>query len=170
VTTALTKNRAARRVERRAADGGVVTEYLGFRVASNSYALPVSIVREIVRAAHVTPVPRAPAGVLGIASFRGRVVTIIDLGTRLGLTCSIALPAAGPLRGHRLRILMVDIGLETLGYLVDEVLMVYRLSNKDIERATHTLGSDAGAHVAGIARPAESEEVLLLLDAKALVP
>jgi len=160
--------RTARAAERRP-DEGAVTEYLGFRVASSSYALPVAIVREIVRSGQLTPVPRAPPGVLGISSFRGRVITVIDLGRRLGLASSVVQPAAGPVRVSRLRILMLDIGVETLGFLVDEVLMVYRLSARDIERAT-TVGSDVGNHVTGIARPAESEDVVLLLDPKALVP
>jgi purine-binding chemotaxis protein CheW len=172
VRRARTAQRAARtaRAAERRPDEGSVTEYLGFRVASSNYALPVSIVREIARSGQLTPVPRAPPGVLGISSFRGRVITVIDLGSRLGLASSVVQPvAAGPVRVSRLRILMVDIGPETLGFLVDEVLMVYRLSARDIERAT-TVGSDVGIHVTGIARPAEAEDVVLLLDPKALVP
>ncbi len=161
--------RAQPKKPERRVDAGV-TEYLGFRVGSSSYALPVSMVREIVRATFVTPVPRAPEYVLGIASFRGRVVTIVDLGTRMGVTCSVVSPAGGQLKGRRLRILMIDMGTETLGYLVDEVLQVYRLASNDIERAAATLGSDSNSHVTGIARPPEADDVVLLLDAKALAP
>lgn len=162
------RSRATRNVERRP-DDGAITEYLGFRVASSNYALPVQMVREIVRSGHLTPVPRAPPGVLGISSFRGRVITVIDLGSRLGMASSVVHPVAGPIKVPKLRILMVDVGTETLGYLVDEVLQVYRLSSRDIERAT-TVGADVGMHVTGIARPQEGAEVVLILDPKALVP
>jgi purine-binding chemotaxis protein CheW len=162
------RGRATRQVERRQEDGGL-TEYLAFRVGSSTYALPVSIVREIVRSGTLTPVPRAPNGVLGISSFRGRVVTVIDLGGLLGVACSVVQPTSGPIRIPRLRILMIDVGQETLGYLVDDVVQVYRLAPRDVESAT-TVGSDVGAHVTGIARPQESGEVVLLLDPKALLP
>ncbi len=162
--------RELRRGERQHVNEASLTEYIAFRVATASYALPVSLVREIVRAAHITPVPRAPDAVMGITSFRGRIVTIIDLGRRLGLSCTV-LPEYDPAspQASRVRILMIDIGVETVGLLVDEVLMVHRLGNFDIERAANALGADTDRNVAGIARPGDGDEVLLLLDAKALV-
>ncbi|MFO0555633.1 MAG: chemotaxis protein CheW [Polyangiaceae bacterium] len=168
----LTRSRQPRTTEA-VKDAGGVTEYLGFKVASITGAFPVSIVREIARTAPITPVPRAPNGVLGITSFRGRVVTVIDLGQRMGLASSTIgrSPAmfAGNARTNRIRVLMVDVGQETIGFVVDEVLLVYRFGAKEIERATHTLGTDVGAHVVGIARPSPTE-VVLLLEAKALLP
>lgn len=147
-----------------------LTEYIAFRVATATFGVAVSLVREIVRTAHITPVPRAPESIVGITSFRGRIVTIVDLGRRLGLACSV-LPTEDDTSGHasRVRILMIDIGAETVGLLVDEVLMVHRLGPLDVERASHAVGPDVDRHVAGIARPGEGNEVILLLDAKALV-
>lgn len=162
------RGRASRQIERRQEDGGL-TEYLAFRVGSAAYALPVAIVREIVRSGTLTPVPRAPRGVLGICSFRGRVVTVIDLGGLLGVACSTVQPIMGPIHIPRVRILMIDVGQETLGYVVDDVLQVYRLAPRDVE-STNTIGSDVGAHVTGIARPQDGQEVVLLLDPKALLP
>jgi purine-binding chemotaxis protein CheW len=167
VTRALSR-RSARNVERRP-DDGALTEYLGFRVASSNYAIPVQIVREIVRSGQLTPVPRAPPGVLGISSFRGRVITVVDMTNRLGLGTALVQSMPGPMRVAKLRILMVDLGQETIGYLVDEVLQVYRLSPRDIERPT-AVGADVGLHVTGIARPQEGGDVILILDPKALVP
>lgn len=162
--------RARRNNVERRNDDGALTEYLAFRVASAKHALPVSIIREIVRSAQLTPVPRAPAAVLGITSFRGRVVTVVDLGRRLDLACAVLPGTAARLGGGKLRILMVDMGTETIGLMVDEVLQVHRLANREIERASTSIGSDVGAHVIGIARPADEEDVLLLLDPKALLP
>jgi chemotaxis signal transduction protein len=65
---------------------------------------------------------------------------------------------------------MADINGEIVGLVVDEVLTVYRLSARDIERATTTVGTDAEANIVGIARIPESDEILLLLEGKALVP
>lgn len=166
--TAMTKMRAQRTLERRTE--GALNEYLAFRVASTTYALPVSIIREIVRGAQITPVPRAPAAVLGITSFRGRVVTVIDMARQLGLACSVVPETSHRIGGPRIRILMADINGEILGLVVDEVLTVHRLLSRDIERATTTVGTDAGAQIVGIAREQDDDEILLLLEAKALVP
>jgi purine-binding chemotaxis protein CheW len=171
--------RAARKPDRRT-DDGVLTEYLGFGIAGANYAVPVTLVREIVRGAQLTPVPRAPLGVLGIASFRGRVVTVVDLGTRLGRDGATFQPLPAPMRLQKLRILMIDVGQETIGFLVDEVHQVYRFAARDVERS-NTLGADVGQHVTGIARPnvvqatddpgsPNRDHVVLILDPKALTP
>ncbi len=169
-TLAKRENNNRRNERAAAAADASITEYIAFRVATATYAIAVSLVREIVRTAHITPVPRAPESVMGITSFRGRIVTIVDLGRRLGLACSV-LPDDSTMPGQasRVRVLMIDVGSETIGLLVDEVLMVHRLGTADIERATHALGPDVDRHVAGIARPGDGHEVILLLDAKALV-
>jgi purine-binding chemotaxis protein CheW len=152
---------------------GSVTEYLACRVAMVQYAIPVSLVREIVRSAHITRVPRAPESVLGVTSFRGRIVTIVDLARRLGLACAVLPPpdrkAFGAARALRVRILMVEAGGEIIGLLVDEVLIVHRLSDKEIERAVHAVGSDVGDHVLGMARPVQGGEVVQILDVKMLL-
>ncbi len=164
----MTKMRAQRSSERRVE--GSVTEYLAFRVASTKYALPVAVIREIVRTAHITPVPRAPPSVLGIMSFRGRVVTVVDVARQLDLACSVIPTAPTRLGGARVRVLMAEIQAETLGLVVDEVLTVHRLANRDIERASTTVGTDVGAQIVGIAREQDSDEIIQLLEAKALVP
>jgi purine-binding chemotaxis protein CheW len=164
----LTRVRAQRTIER--GKEGAINEYLAFRVASTTYALPVVIIREIVRTAQITPVPRAPTSVMGVTSFRGQVVTVVDMARRLSLACSIFPETSHRVGGARVRILMADINGEIVGLVVDEVLTVYRLSARDIERATTTVGTDAEANIVGIARIPESDEILLLLEGKALVP
>ncbi len=166
--TRMTRLRAQRSIERRTE--GSVTEYLAFRVASTKYALPVAVIREIARTAHVTPVPRAPSAVLGIMSFRGRVVTVIDVARQLDLACSVIPSSPTRLGGARMRVLMADIQGETLGLVVDEVLTVHRLANRDIERPSTAVGSDVGAQIIGIARERDDDEIIQLLEAKALVP
>lgn len=49
------------------------------------YALPVEAVREIAKLGAITPVPGAPAEVLGVWNLRGDVMGVIDLAALLGL-------------------------------------------------------------------------------------
>lgn len=130
----------------RAAASGPRTEYLAFTLAGDTYAAPVSLVREILKPPPLTPVPRAPDATMGIVSVRGQLVTVIDLRRRMRLH------EATPTR--RARILLVDAtNGETLGLFVDEVQQVYRLADAEIEHAATALGGDVAGYIAGIARP-----------------
>ena len=139
----------------------VVRELLAFELAGERYALPLAVVKEIMRVPAVTEVPRAPEAVLGVLSARGRVTTLIDLRTRLRLQ-------ERPF-STRTRVLLVEHGDEVVGLLVDAVLQVQRLASNEIELSS-VLGAGAPAHLLGIGRPtppgggarAEGDMVLLL--------
>ena len=168
--------RAARATRALAADANA-REYLAFDLATERYALPLGCVREIMRVPQVTEVPRGPDDVLGVISARGAVTTLIDLRRRLHL------PEAA--LSHRARVLLVDLGEEVVGLLVDAVLQVHRLAQDEIELAA-VMGGSAPTHLSGIGRPhahvtegeaeAQAEaskggagELLLLIDPSALL-
>jgi purine-binding chemotaxis protein CheW len=54
-------------------------------VAGHLVALPLAKVREVVRAAAITPLPASPPGVDGVVDVRGTVVPVVDARVRLGL-------------------------------------------------------------------------------------
>jgi len=58
-------------------------EALSFIVDNEFFAVDVSYVQTVVRKIPVTLVPTAPDEVLGIANFKGRVITILCLNTFL---------------------------------------------------------------------------------------
>src|SRR6185295_16992395 len=62
---------------------GPRVEYLAFRLGTDTYAVPIGEVREILKMPPVTEVPRAPKEVVGVVSVRGLLVTVIDLRQRL---------------------------------------------------------------------------------------
>jgi len=55
-----------------------------------------------------------------------------------------------------------------IGLLVDEVRHVLRLSDSQIEVASHALGGELSEHVRGIARPG-GREIMVLLDLSTIV-
>jgi purine-binding chemotaxis protein CheW len=164
---ALARRDAARAAAR---ESTALEEYIGFRAAAETFALPLTLVREILKPPPITEVPRARPDILGIVSVRGQITTVIDLRRRLRFAAEAITP--------RTRILLVEGGDEVLGLMVDEVTQVYRLSHQEIEQAS-VLGGDLGPHVAGIGRPRirglrgeavkASDEVLILLDLAALL-
>ena len=56
-----------------------------FRLDRQRYALPLVAVERIVRAVEVTPLPGAPAIVLGAIDVEGRILPVLNLWRRLGL-------------------------------------------------------------------------------------
>lgn len=63
-----------------------------FQVAARSYALPLERVVEVLRMVAVTPVPEAPAGVLGAVNLRGTLIPMLDLRPRLGMAPTVPDP------------------------------------------------------------------------------
>lgn len=139
---------------RRAGELGRRTEYLAFRLASDIFALPIGYVAEILKTPPITEVPRAPKEIVGIASVRGRLITVIDLRRKFRL-------AEEPFNS-KTRILLVDTrSEEPLGLLVDEVNHVYRLADNEIEPA-QSIGGEPAPHIAGIGRPDDGAFLILL--------
>jgi purine-binding chemotaxis protein CheW len=122
----------------------VMYEVLAFKLASETYALPLDGVQEILKPPRITRVPRAAHEILGIVSVRGRVTTVIDLRRRLHVR-------EAPFDKNT-RVLLIDAGKEVLGVLVDAVLQVYRLYEDEVELAS-AVGSDLNEYVMGIGRP-----------------
>ena len=57
-----------------------------FSIKETLCAIDVLKIQEIIKTAGITPVPLAPDDVTGIINLRGSIVTVIDLGIRLGLS------------------------------------------------------------------------------------
>jgi purine-binding chemotaxis protein CheW len=56
-----------------------------FTVAGARFAVDVRSAREVALFEELTPVPRAPRHLVGVANLRGTVVPIVDVGPLLGL-------------------------------------------------------------------------------------
>lgn len=140
-----------------------VTEHLGFRIADEVFALPLTDVRELLTPPLITFVPRAPKAALGLASVRGMLVTVLDLGVRFGKRAK----PVDPTSEKRARVLLVlSPEGETIGLLVDEVLSVYRLAEHEIEPAS-ALGGTVSEHVVGLGR--QDDHLLILLSLSAVL-
>jgi len=59
-----------------------------FVVGGRSYAVDVSLVREVVNVGTVFPVPKTPSPVAGVFSLRGATVALVDTSRLLGLAAS----------------------------------------------------------------------------------
>lgn len=60
----------------------MTNQYVVFMLDSQRYALPLAAVEHIVRAVEVTPLPEAPAIVLGAIDVEGKVFPVLSLRRR----------------------------------------------------------------------------------------
>jgi len=92
---------------------------LTFEIAGSEYGLSADSIKEIARIVEITPVPEAPAFVVGAIDYRGQLVIVVDLAARLALGQAKA--------GVDSYIVIVDSGERRAGLLVDTVCDVIEL-------------------------------------------
>ena len=65
-----------------------ILQFATFKLNGELLGLNILQVQEIQRPQSITPVPLAPAHIMGLINLRGQIVTLIDLRTRLGMDTS----------------------------------------------------------------------------------
>lgn len=60
-------------------------QFLTFTICGEYFGVPVSHVKDIFKENRITPVPLAPADIVGAINLRGRIVVAIDMRKRFNL-------------------------------------------------------------------------------------
>jgi chemotaxis signal transduction protein len=92
------------------------SRWVVFLCGGQRFGLPLEGVKEIIAPRQFTRLPGAAAPVCGLIGVRGRAVTVLDLGTMLGMRSAAALP------DHRL--LLLELVGRQVGVAVDEVTAI----------------------------------------------
>ena len=130
-----------------------------FLLGQAAFGVDTAQIQEVVRVGNLTPVHHAPAYVVGIRNLRGRIVTVIDLRTRLEL----GRVAVGP----ESRILIVEGQGEPIGLLVDQVADTIEVNPADIQPAPPNVNGVQGRHLRGVCR--NGSRLVALLDLAAVL-
>ncbi|QGG49114.1 chemotaxis protein CheW [Heliorestis convoluta] len=127
-----------------------------FKLGSEEYGVPITQVQEINRLMTPTKIPQAPPFVEGIINLRGKIIPVIDLKKRFGLT----------LADHtaNTRIIVINIGENTVGVIVDAVTEVLRLSTAALEPPPPMISSISVDYLKGVGKVGERLLILLDLD------
>ncbi len=139
---------------------GIAGKYLTFVLAGEEYAFPVGHVREITRITDITVVPRMPAHVSGVINLRGKVVPVMDLRVRFGLT------AAPPTDETCIIVTETAIGDRRVvfGAIVDRVSEVLNIAGDEIEDRPDFGERLDTQYMLGIAKVKGHIKILLDLD------
>jgi purine-binding chemotaxis protein CheW len=139
------------------------SDFVSVVISDQLFGIPVLEVRDVLASQRITRVPLAPPEVAGSLNLRGRIVTAIDIRTRLGLPERTEEQAAGKPRMS----VVVDHGGELYSLMVDSVGEVLSLSKTNFERTPATLDARWREVSAGIYRLAGS--LLVVLDVSRLL-
>ena len=104
-------------------------KYLTFHLDKEEYGIGILKIQEIICMMPITPVPRTPECVKGVINLRGKVIPVIDLRLKFGMTeigytdrtCIIVVEVEG------------DSGTLLVGILVDSVSEVLNIKGDYIE-------------------------------------
>ena len=136
-------------------------QYCTFWVDTLYLGIDVHTVQEVMRTLEMTPVPLAPASVVGLINLRGRIVTAIDLRRRL------ALPPRPDGQEPMNVVMRLDDGAVSL--VVDEIGDVIEVDRDSFERVPDTLHGEHRALIRGVYKL--NNQLLLILDgAKTALP
>ncbi|MCG8641972.1 MAG: chemotaxis protein CheW [Desulfobacterales bacterium] len=117
-------------------------EFSTFYVGGALCGINILNIQEINKHFEITQVPQASDFIEGILNLRGRIVTIIDLGKKLGLA---------PVNQDKdNRNIIVNSDDEHIGLLIDSISDVVIAKEEDIEPAPSNIGGVKGKFFQGV--------------------
>ncbi len=142
-----------------------------FRVGQAEFAIEMASVQEIIRTTEITPVPKAPSYVLGVLSLRSRLLPVIDLRARFGLTRTdekLGEAEQGQTSGdgavHDSRIVVVNLNQVMTGIRVDSVSEVLRLPKSKVEPPPRMVDSNEASWLKGVGKLNDGKRLIMLVD------
>lgn len=129
-------------------------QVVGFRIGRETFGLPISIVREIVRVPEITSVPNAPDYIEGVINLRGRIIPIVDLRKRFGEK------SFEPNKKNR--IVVVELESRAIGLIVNSASEVLRIPPSEIEEPHNVFKEGELNYVTGVGKL--NGRLVILLD------
>ncbi|MGD0633027.1 MAG: chemotaxis protein CheW [Beijerinckiaceae bacterium] len=117
-------------------------ELISFIIGKQEFCVDIMSVREIRGWSPATPLPHSPAFVRGVINLRGAVLSIVDLGSRLGL------PTSEPSARHV--IIVAQVGSQIAGLLVDAVTGILTVTAETIRPTPDVASEMARSFVKGV--------------------
>ena len=133
-----------------------VLQFVTFTLGNEEYAVDILSVQEINRITEITIVPNSPDYVEGVINLRGKVIPVINLRKKFGLTDKETDDSS--------RIIIMEIQGITNGLIVDSVSEVLRILTNTIEPAPPMSSNISSQFIKGIAKLENRLIILIDLD------
>lgn len=129
-------------------------EIVEFSIGDVYYGINVAKVREVINLVPVTKMPNSHVNVDGVFTLRGRVMPLVNLPRCLGATDG----------AEAKNIIVSELNNYYVGFLVNEVSRIHRVSWASMESPPHVTNSDM---VVGIIKM--TDKIVLLLDFEKII-
>ena len=132
-------------------------QFVTFRIDDLLFGIDVLKVREINRVLEITDVQHSPPHIRGLVNLRGQVVTIFDMGVRLGLKKRVISEDS-----HN-----IVLKREPVGLLVDAIGDVVQTDQDSIEQPPANVSGIESDFMAGVVR--QNNELILILSTEKIL-
>jgi len=129
-------------------------QLVSFHIEEEEFAIDILNIQGINRMMNITRVPNTPAFVEGIINLRGQVIPVVNLRKRLGF------PPKEPDKATR--IIVVEIGKRVIGFIVDSVNEVLRISSSITEPPPPMVAGIDSEYITAVGKL--EDRLLILLD------
>jgi len=129
-------------------------QVVGFRIGRETFGLPISMVREIIRVPEITSVPNAADYIEGVINLRGRIIPVVDLRKRFGEQ------SFEPDKKNR--VVVVELERRAIGLIVNSASEVLRIAPADIEQPHNVFQEGELDYITGVGKL--KGRLVLLLD------
>jgi purine-binding chemotaxis protein CheW len=135
-------------------DSSELLQLVSFKIGKEEFGVDILKVQEIIKIISITKVPHSPHFVEGVINLRGKVIPIIDLRVRLSIE-KIS-------HTKDTRIIVVELSGSTVGFIVDEVNEVLRISKNITEAPPELVTGVDSEYITAVGKL--EDRILILLD------
>ena len=135
-------------------------QLITFELGDQSLGIDIMAIREIRAWSPATPLPNVPPHIRGVVNLRGVVLPVLDLRMRLGWGLT------DPTTRHV--IIVVKIGQQLQGMIVDAVNDIVTVTAQDMQPLPDIGSTEAAALLEGLATV--DDRMILVLDLDRLAP
>jgi purine-binding chemotaxis protein CheW len=135
---------------------GETLQLVTFKLEKEEFGVDIQKVQEINRVNEITRVPNSPPFVEGVINLRGKIVPIVDLRKRLGFNQGSY--------GKMARIIVAELEDMEVGFIVDSVSEVLRISGSAIEPPPSLAAGVESEYILGVGRV--DDRLVILLELK----
>ncbi len=136
-----------------------IVELCTFYIGDHQFGINILKVQEINRNPPITTVPQSQEFIVGVMNLRGRIVTVIDLATKLGLAFTAP--------GKYSRTIIVNSQDEYIGLIVDRIGDVVPVNAEKTEPPPVNIDGVLGSFAEGVLKTGDG--LIVILDVEAVL-
>lgn len=129
-------------------------QLVSFNLEKEEYGVDILKVREINKMMQITKVPKSPYYVEGVINLRGKIIPVVDLRIKLGMSKKEY--------DKDTRIIVVEVEDKTLGFIVDCVSEVLRIPKSVTEIPPELVAGIDSEYITSVGKL--DDRLLILLD------